>query len=670
MNRERVLAAAQKTRRIGPRPLLLMQYVAHRALRAAGQRRLRANYEQLVATSRAPASLRLPPVHFPAARELPHELTEPAARLEAEAEQILAHKIDLLGSGVVSLGAEIDWHADFKSGYRWEPAFYADVEVTRLDDASDAKVPWELSRGHHLLTLARASRLVDDDRFVLELERQFSSWLDENPTGYGINWTNPMEVAIRAVNWIWALRTLNGRRRIDPILFARITASLQAHARHIARNLEGSPDLRSNHYLADLLGLFVLGATVTGDRRLNRHASHARRELERQIRAQVHDDGVGFEASLPYHALALEMFLVARIAADWTEVPFSDRYEARLSSMLAATRALRHPDGRLPQIGDTDSGRILPAGFDRPPSADHLLWLGAAVLGLERPTAGSPHEEVAWTLGIDAWQRARNLSEPSQPRSAAFPRGGFYVMRGARAHAVVRCGDVGQNGNGGHSHNDACSFELSYGRPFVVDCGTYVYTSDPSARNEFRSTKAHNTVIVAGNEINPLAGQGLFDLRQVARTKLEEWDDTGHSLRLVVSHDGYRRLDPPVVHRRTFELDRSTDRLSVADELLGSGRQEAMALLHLASGVTVDRLDDDSYTLRMGNEEIALVFSGDITIEVSEAWVSDRYGQRTRAPLISASVSGELPLRFDFAFAPAGVAALAPVEASSAEAGR
>src|SRR5467141_3222195 len=146
MNRERVLAAAQKTRRVGPRPLLLMQYVAHRALRAAGQRRLRANYERLVATSRAPVSLRLPPVHVPAARELPHELAEPAARLEAEAEQILAHKVDLLGSGVVSLGAKIDWHADFKSGYRWEPAFYADVEVTRLDDASDAKVPWELSR--------------------------------------------------------------------------------------------------------------------------------------------------------------------------------------------------------------------------------------------------------------------------------------------------------------------------------------------------------------------------------------------------------------------------------------------------------------------------------------------------------------------------------------------
>jgi len=668
MNRERVLAAKEKARRIGLRPLLLMQYVTHRALRSASQRRLRANYERLVTTSRASATLRLPPVQLPQLRELPQELAVAAARLEAEAEQILRHEVDLLGSGVVSLGVEIDWHADFKSGYRWAPAFYADVEVTRLDDTSDAKVPWELSRGHQLLTLARVSRLVDDERFVLELERQFSSWLDENPTGYGINWTNPMEVAIRAVNWIWALRTLDDRRRIDPVLLARIAASLQAHARHIARNLEGSPELRSNHYLADLIGLFVLGATLTGDARLNRDARQARRELERQIRAQVHEDGVGFEASLPYHALSLEMFLVARIAADWTGTPFSRRYEARLRSMLAATQALRHPDGRLPQIGDSDSGRILPASFDRPPSADHVLWLGAAVLDLERPLAGPPHEEVAWTLGVDAWQRARNLPEPSEPRSAAFPRGGFYVMRGARAHAVVRCGDVGQNGNGGHSHNDACSFELSYGRPFVVDCGTYVYTSDAAARNEFRSTRAHNTVIVADREINPLTSQGLFTLRQVARPKLEEWQDTAHSLRLVVSHDGYRRLDPAVVHRRTFELDHSTDRLSVVDELLGSGRQEATALLHLATGVAVHRLDDDRYALRTRNEEISLVFSDAITIEVAEGWVSDRYGNRARAPMISTSVSGELPLRFGFTFAPAGVAALPTVEPSTAEA--
>ena len=67
------------------------------------------------------------------------------------------------------------------------------MEITRLDDPSDAKVPWELSRGHQLLTLARAARLTADGRSA-ELYAQLTSWLDSNPPDTGINWVTPMEV--------------------------------------------------------------------------------------------------------------------------------------------------------------------------------------------------------------------------------------------------------------------------------------------------------------------------------------------------------------------------------------------------------------------------------------------------------------------------------------------
>src|SRR5262245_6327171 len=35
-----------------------------------------------------------------------------------QANDVLAHRFDLLGSGPVELGTKIDWHADFKSGHR------------------------------------------------------------------------------------------------------------------------------------------------------------------------------------------------------------------------------------------------------------------------------------------------------------------------------------------------------------------------------------------------------------------------------------------------------------------------------------------------------------------------------------------------------------------------
>ena len=50
----------------------------------------------------------------------------------------------------------IDWHLDFKSGYRWpETIWYRDVPVPPAAGA-DVKVPWELARMQHLPILALA----------------------------------------------------------------------------------------------------------------------------------------------------------------------------------------------------------------------------------------------------------------------------------------------------------------------------------------------------------------------------------------------------------------------------------------------------------------------------------------------------------------------------------
>jgi uncharacterized heparinase superfamily protein len=653
----RVRERIELLRRIGPDPVLLTRYVTYVAFRRARQARLRQTYGRTVAGPSARATIVPPAVDLTVLEDLPRPLHAPALRLRSEAESILQHRFDVLGSGQVALGESIDWQLDFKSGYRWPRVFYQDLEVTRLTDASDAKVPWELSRCHHLLTLARAARVFDERRFADELEAQLERWLEENPPGYGINWANPMEVALRAVNWVAAIGTLEAWRSLREPLRSDVARSLQTHGRHIAANLEGTPYLRSNHYLANILGLLVLGASLSGDPQAGRWFSRARRAFETEIKSQVHDDGVSFEASLSYHALALEMFLVAKMTADRAGEPFSPAYDRRLERMLEASRALRHPDGRLPQIGDNDSGRVLPAGFERKPTLDHLLWVGAATLRRERPLPGRPHEEVAWTLGLAAWQRlAQEPGAPSAQRSD-FPAAGYYVLRGAGAHVVVRCGDVGQNGNGGHAHNDLLSFELSHGVPLVVDSGTYVYTSDPAARTLFRATAAHNTIAVAGAEINPLATTALFRLKQVARPEVQLWEETPERVRLRASHDGYRRVSPPVVHRRTYSLDRMADELVIVDELLGEGVQRAESFIHLVPDAVVVQVREGEWTVRRSDVTYIIRLDGFDEIRLAEGWVSDRYGVRERGPVLVGSIESPLPVELTCRFAPSVVRA-------------
>lgn len=589
------------------------------------------------------------PATLPPAEELPPELREGAALVRREADEALAHRFDLLGSGPTELGPEIDWHTDFKSGARWPPRWFQDVRAVVAGAGADPKVPWDLSRGHQLLALGRAAALFGEERYAAELESQLGSWLEANPPGSGINWANPMEVALRATNWAWAVSALRGHRRLDPELEREVVRSLQVHGRHVAANLEGSPYLRSNHFLADVLGLLVLGAALAGDPRSGRWKRRAQAWLEREILLQTGADGVGFEASLGYHGLALEIFLIAWWTAAFAGAPMSRRYEERLRRMVDVSLAVRGPGGRIPAFGDADDGRVLPAGSRRGSTHDHLLWAAAGLLGTPRPGGGDPSPEVAWNFGLDAWARAREAPAPRRPRSRAFREGGVFVLAGDAARAVVRCGGVGQNGNGGHAHNDLLSYELSYDRPVVVDPGTYVYTADPEARNRFRSTAAHSTVTVDDEEINPIAPGELFRLRQLARPSVLRWEPGDARTTFAASHDGYRRLASGVVHERRFELESSSGELSVSDRLSGRGEAVARCRVHLAPGARPVAAGERAFSLCGG--DVRLEFDGEgVALSVESGEFSPSYGVKEPAPVIVATVSGPLPLRFGHRF--------------------
>ena len=66
----------------------------------------------------------------------------------SRADKTCDHIFDLLGSGDARLGDDIDWHRDFKTGFRWsEKTYYTDIAIPY--GKADIKVPWELSRFSH-----------------------------------------------------------------------------------------------------------------------------------------------------------------------------------------------------------------------------------------------------------------------------------------------------------------------------------------------------------------------------------------------------------------------------------------------------------------------------------------------------------------------------------------
>lgn len=581
------------------------------------------------------------------------------ARIVEQAEIVRRHVFDLLGSGPVDLGDAIDWHTDFKSGFRWSPEqHYSTVRIGR--SGADVKLPWELSRGHHLPLLAQASRLTERHEFAREAVDQILHWIDANPPEKGVNWVCAMDVAIRCVNWLWTAAWLAPVESVDDRFYERLFASLLDHGRFIEANLEIMPGgLRTNHYIADLVGLLYVGLCIPEFAESRRWATFAHVELSAEMQRQVLPDGVSFESSIPYHRLVAEMFLSSALLGRWNGVPFDEHFHERLAKMVTFTAAYTKPNGLAPQIGDADDGRLhILSGYGTADPRDHRHLLAAGAVFFDRgdwyQAAGERWVEALW-FGDTA--RRRDVGPGAHPQSSAsFPNAGIIILRRHDDFVIVTAGPVGTGGLGNHKHNDLLSFEAHLlGEDVLIDPGTFAYTGDPVARNAFRSTRAHNTVMIDGVEQNRIPAASLFSLQDDAHPRWLSWMPSGEGGSVTLEHDGYGRLASPVIHRRTVTLT-VNHRIIVEDvftEPLGTHATSPHTLLwtfQFAVGCRVVRTGDGWTVATQQGRHFRVSITSDETLAsgVDSGWVSPRFGVREPAMTLWSSWCGTVPFATRF----------------------
>lgn len=582
---------------------------------------------------------------------------EAAARVVAEADRRVRHEFDLLGSGPVQLGPRLPWHEDFKTGRRW-PLWYApDIDYNELDKPSDVKVPWELSRCQHFVRLGQAYWLTGDERYAEAFAGDVTDWIEQNPWTRGVNWACTMDVALRAVSWVWAFHFFADAAACRGLAFrTAFLRSLQLHGEFIAANLEIA-DVNGNHYLSDGVGLVVLGVlfghTAAGRRWRGVGESIVIGEMD----TQVWPDGVDFEQSIAYHRLVLEAFQVSYLLLERGGHVVPEPAWQRLERMYAFVAAYTKPDGRAPLIGDADDGRIQALGTE--PANDHryLCSTGAVVFGRGdlKQAAGRCWDDTFWLLGPSAADRFDALA-PQPVVSHAFPASGFYVLRGGDAHAIVDCGDVGMRGRGGHGHNDVLGFELFLaGINVFTDCGAYLYTAARDWRNAFRSTAFHNVLQVDDEELNRFVHpDDLWRLHYDARPADVVWQaDTARAV-LAASHRGYERLARPVGVRRTVGLDWRRSHFALRDTLTGAGDHALTWRFHLDPEL-VPACRDGDVRLQGPRGSVWLLpvtVPPSATVSVDDGWVSPGYGRRQPTRVIRIEARTQLPATFECLVAP------------------
>ncbi|MEM3433401.1 MAG: alginate lyase family protein [Candidatus Methanomethyliaceae archaeon] len=543
-----------------------------------------------------------------------------------EADKICSHVFDLLGSGPVNLDEFVEqhggrekcgylpWHFDFKTGYGWGPKKYY-KEIRPAYGRADIKVPWELSRFHHLVVLGQAYWLTDDEKYALEFVRQVENWIDRNPPNFGVNWACTMDVAIRVANWILGFYFFKESPTLTDGFLIKFLKSLLIHGRHIMANLENR-GITNNHYLANLVGLIYLGIAFPELKEAKKWLEFGIQELIKEMDKQVYNDGMDFEASTCYHRLALEFFFYATLLCKMKGIEMPQAFVCKLKKMFDFVLYVLKPNGRMPQIGDNDNGRLHVLGKREILDMTYLLTFAA--LFYDDPTYKIDEfgfaPEALWVFGPEAYERWNILPGRSveELESYAFPEGGIYVMRYKRDYMVISCGPNGQGGIGGHAHNDKLSFELCIGgEDVIVDPGTYVYTLHPNWRNLFRSTAYHNTIVANYQDQNPISEDKLFYLRDLTHCRCIVWENRPDKDLFIGKHEGYIRIRSKLGHIRKIEFMKNsrtweiTDYLYISSKLRSSQGNMLMTLIGLLDHLSLNLFLDPRIRVEIYNHKDA-----------------------------------------------------------------
>jgi hypothetical protein len=333
-----------------------------------------------------------------------------------------------------------------------------------------------------------------------------------------------------------------------------------------------------------------------------------------------------------------------------------------VEKMLEFAAALMEGGRNPPVFGDCDDGYVLDLGSGH---GDYRSLLAAGAVLFDRgdfkAAAGGFTEPAGWLMGrsgrrlFDAVPRPRTESRIA---SRAFPQAGYYLLQhGTRGSAdrisvVFDCGDLGYPVTAGHGHADALSFTLrAFAEDVLVDPGTYDYYTYPRWREYFRSTRAHNTVVIDGRDQSEMLGRFLWGRR--ARARCVQWEPGDAGGKVIGEHDGYSRLGNPALHRRTLELDGRERRLTVRDDILTRGEHEIALYLHLAEHCRVVSAQGSRFVVDVGPGAVTVHLDDRLCVEAvagSEdpiaGWVSRGFHRKARATtLVGRCVSeGDLSL--------------------------
>jgi hypothetical protein len=462
-------------------------------------------------------------------------------------------RFSFLGADWPGMTSNEKWRLDPITGKSWPADRYCfDIAFRHEQALGDIKYVAELNRLQFLQPIAALAAANHDDALARYCAQEIESWIDANPPFRGVNWLSGIELALRVASFL-VVAGFIGDSAFTPEQRRKLRATLNAHGFWL-RRYPSRFSSANNHLIAEAAALFLLGSLAPDLPNSAEYKSYGASVLTAEAHKQIHDDGVGAEQSPTYTAFTLEWCLLCLYAGDETGCPFPETFRKRLALAAEHLCWITDDGGAQPRIGDDDEGRVI---FSQMSLETHYVTsvLGCISASLKRPDLAppvfTPHLRNILFGAPEVSGGARSASI-SGVRS--FKTGGYTVIREQKsarnALLVFDHGPLGYLSIAAHGHADALAVWLHLdNQPVLVDAGTYLYHSGGKSRDRFRSSNAHNTLVVNGEDQS--VASGPFNWSRKANSHLLDLVDAPDAWRVEAEHDGYRRPFG-LTHRRSI----------------------------------------------------------------------------------------------------------------------
>ncbi len=538
----------------------------------------------------------------------------PLASPSVEADQLLTGNWPALGYPWQFIDSPRLWLQAPDSDREWPNQAFQKINYREDNPFGDARVAWEPARLQQLFAIAREAQRQPapvQGRLLQLFADTFDSWISQNPPYQGVHYVSAMECALRLIAVCHAFDLLRGLAGGHRQSIQQLPGMVHAHARLISQRLSLYSSA-GNHTIAEAAGLIYAGTLFPEFDESKSWLKVGTELISREAHRQILADGGGIEQAFWYHLFVVDLCGLCRLLLDHYDFKVPGSLSSATDRGVAFLNQIATSAKTVPRTGDADDGHAL--------SADLMLsW--------QPDTVGDSHR-CDHRLSLNTFSATGYSLIKLHQQSTGSADNTVKVL--------FDHGPLGMPPNAGHGHADALSVQLSIGgSALLIDPGTGSYNSGHSGlpptgnehswRHYFRSTAAHNTLNIGGEDQTRQLGNFLWS--QNFNAQLVEQHRDQQQVALLACHDGYQRHG--VRHWRGICLT-IAGQLLIWDQLQGSLAGPARLHWHLGGRVEQTsagwRLEANGFGLEIratGGE--ARLYSANATSPLG--WRSPGYGE-------------------------------------------